>query len=100
RVVAEAARSALLVDDLALDPGLEQLAMAVGPAQGEGADEAGAAVVVRGELAQHAVHADVEIALAIMTLVGPARRIDARRAAKRVDRQARIIGQRRQARGF
>src|SRR5688572_10895523 len=50
RVVAEAAGAALLVDDLAVDPGLEQFAMAVGPAQRERADEAGAAVAVRRQL--------------------------------------------------
>src|SRR5690349_14127476 len=80
RVVAEAERAAFLVDDLALDPGLEQLAVAIGPAQRQRADEAGTAVALRIELAEHAVHREIEVAFAVAVLVGPARGVDAGRA--------------------
>src|SRR4051794_29998861 len=67
RIVAEAVAAPRRPGDGAVDPALEPFAMAVGPAQGQGADEMGVAARFRAEpleLVMDSLHRQVEVALA------------------------------------
>ena len=95
RVVAEALVSARRPDEFAVDPAFEIFDVAIGPGKRKTADEMGARVecALLDETEAHALHREVEILLRAC----PARRIDARRSAKRLDAKAGIVGKRRLA---
>src|SRR5690606_5156077 len=98
RVVAEPARAARLLDQLALDPALGQLLVAVRPGKAEHRDERRAAIGLReaaeapGQLVAHPGHGPAKVALR----PGPARRVHPGRAIQTVRLQPRAVGARRQ----
>src|SRR5688500_16423605 len=111
RIVAEAPLAARRPHQNTLDPALEPFAVAVGPAQSEGADKMGVAARVgakRLQLFPDAAHRAAEIALAgdlagigfgrnPRVDEGPARREDAGSVAQGCDAEAAVVGERRQA---
>jgi hypothetical protein len=98
RVVAEAVRAARRPHPMAGRAPLEGLDMPVRPGQDEGAGEPGRPVLELLRGVHHLPHG-IGIVARPVGLDGPIGRADARRAIQRRDREARIIGQRRQARG-
>ncbi len=96
RIIAEAFITARRPDQAAFDPALEHRAFAAGTRQRECAHEGGAAIVLALQRVFDLAHGDGEI----LSRPGPAGGVDAGRTAQRRDREAGIVGQRRQPRGF
>ena len=93
RIVAESLIAAHGPDQGSVDPAFEGFHMPIWPAQRQGADEMGGAVVLARQFVLDGLHGDVEI----LVRTGPARRINARLATERGDREAAVIGECRQA---
>ena len=91
RIIAEAILATRRPDQCAVDPPLERLDMAVGPGEGEGADEMGAVAGVR-PLGLHAVPYQLHRHAEILGGAGPACRKQAGIAAQCFDAQAAIVG--------
>src|SRR5690349_3689678 len=93
RVIAEAVRPARRPDERAVDAALEALDRTVGPGDRQRADKVRVmpAVGTRGlDFVPHAHHRAVEVAVAILVL-GPARRVDAGAAVKRIDAEPAVV---------
>ena len=98
RVVAEAGRPARRIDDCAEDAALEQFLMPIRPGDHQRRDEMRLALfrhgrAALGEFGLHTGQSRGEV----LARTGPVRREQAGRAVERVDADAGIVGQRRQA---
>src|SRR5262249_28980455 len=101
RIVAETLVAAWRPYQHTVDAALEGLNMTVRPGDAERRDEVRG--TRRGRRRAEALQLLLDVAhgaAEILVGAGPARRMDARRAAERIDHEAGIVGERRELRGF
>src|SRR6185312_4898611 len=99
RIVAEPVAAARRPDEMTEHLALEQPGLAVGPSETEHRYEVGARTgrnpaVPRRDFLAEPLHRQAEI----LARPRPTRRVDARRTAKAIDLEARVVGERRQSR--